>query len=323
MSVTVLLPVYNGGQSLRQAIESILTQDHRDFELLIIDDASSDDSRATIRAYAERDSRIRAVYHAHNLGLSTTLNEGLQLAGRDLVARMDQDDESLPSRLRVQTEFMRTHPEIAVAGSFVYHMGSRRRYDRLIRFPVTFGEIRDRLPHENPLYHPSVIMRRREILALGGYRDEFKNAEDYDLWFRASKRYKIGMIPEPLLRYRFSVHGMTLGRKWEQVFFVFFAQAANEDGDRSLEEARRVAEKRLVETDREEFLVESAQWTLIELCRLRLWSDVATLASRLFRDFGARSGTRVLRTALNTWLRSTYITQRIRLASLRRYLPSP
>jgi glycosyltransferase involved in cell wall biosynthesis len=322
VSVTVLLPVYNAGQPLRQAIESILRQDHRDFELLIIDDASGDDSARTIREFADRDARIRTKYHARNIGLSSTLNEGLELATHDLVARMDQDDESLPNRLRVQETFMRTHPEVVAAGSFVYHMGATRRHDRLVEFATDSAEIRERLPHENPLYHPSVIMRRREILELGGYRDVFKNAEDYDLWLRASRHHELSVIAEPLLRYRFSVHGMTLGRKWEQLFFVYFAQAANEDHGRSLDDARRLAEERLAATSRERFLVESAQWTLIELSRLRLWRDVATLGARIFRDFGIRAGTRVLRTALETWLLSAYATQRLRFASLRRYLAS-
>jgi glycosyltransferase involved in cell wall biosynthesis len=323
VSVTVLLPVYNAGPPLRRAIESILGQDSPDFEFLIIDDRSSDGSPSIIREYAARDSRIRAVYHDSNLGLSTTLNEGLRLATYDLVARMDQDDESLPSRLRVQLEFMAAHSEVAVAGSFVYHMGARQRYDRLVTFPTESRDIQERLVRENALYHPSVIMRRDKILELGGYRDEFKNAEDYDLWLRASRRYELAMIPEPLLRYRFSVHGMTVGRKWEQLFFVYFAQAANADGAPQLEDARRIAERRLAETDRESFLIQSAQWMITEFGFLHLWRDAATLVWRLGEDFGPRATARVVRAVVSIWLDSALALHRLRLASLRRYLASP
>ena len=321
MTVTVLLPVYNAGPPLRQAIESILGQDHREFELLIIDDRSNDDSANVIREYAARDQRVRAVYHDRNLGLSTTLNEGLQLATHDLVARMDQDDESLPSRLRVQLEFMRAHPEVVVAGSFVYHMGATQRHDRLMTFPTDPREIRERLLRENTLYHPSVIMRRLEILELGGYRDEFKNAEDYDLWLRASKRYDLAVIPEPLLRYRFSVHGMTLGRKWEQLFFVYFAQVANEDAARTLDDARHLAEERLAATDRESFLAHTAQWMISEFGFLHLWRDAATLVVRLVRDVRPRVAARALRIVAGTWTQSALAVQRVRFASLRRYFP--
>jgi glycosyltransferase involved in cell wall biosynthesis len=323
VSVTVLLSVYNAGPPLRQAIESVLAQDIEDFEFLIIDDHSTDNSADVIREYAARDTRIRAVYHDENRGLSTSLNEGLRLAAHDLVARMDQDDECLPNRLRVQVEFMRAHPEVVVAGSFVFHMGASRRRDRLMRFPTDPGEIRERLLRENPLYHPSVIMRRREILALGGYRDEFKNAEDYDLWMRASKVHDIAVIPEPLLRYRFSVHGMTLGRKWEQLFFVYFAQAANERPQCSLEEAKQVAETRLAETDRDQFLTHTAQWMITEFGFLHMWRDAATLVTRLIRDVGPRAAARSLRIVLGTWLQSALALQRLRVASFRRYFASP
>jgi len=305
--VTVLLPVYNAGAALRRAIESIVAQDVDDFEFLIIDDASTDGSADVVRSCADRDPRIRAIFHDENVGLSATLNEGLRLARGELVIRMDQDDESLPNRVRVQREFMHEHPEVVAAGSFVYHMGSKPRHDRLVTFATDASTIREALTTANPLYHPSVIMRRRKILALGGYREEFRNAEDYDLWLRASAKYDLAVIPEPLLRYRFSPHGMSLGRKWEQLYFVYLAQAANNDGGRPLDEARRVAQQMLDGTDREWFLMQVGQGMLAELGALRLWRDVATLATRLVRDVGARSALRVFRTVVRIW-----VTPRVR-----------
>jgi glycosyltransferase involved in cell wall biosynthesis len=314
--VTVLLPVFNAGAPLQRAIESILAQDFADFEFLIIDDASNDGSAEAVRSWAARDSRIRAVFHDANAGLAATLNEGLRLARGELVARMDQDDESLRNRVRVQAEFMRAHPHVVVAGTFVYHMGAKPRYDRLVTFATDAKTIREALRTANPLYHPSVILRRREILDLGGYRDEFRNAEDYDLWLRASKRYDLAVIPEPLLRYRFSPHGMSLGRKWEQLYFVYLAQAANNEGGLPLEEARHVAQRMLEETDREQFLVQVAQATMSELGALRLWRDVATLGERLVRDVGLRAALRVFRAVMGIWAHAA-------ARSLRRLLRSP
>src|SRR3989442_8482384 len=102
MKCTVLLPVFNGAGTLAQAIESILSQSEEDFEFLIIDDKSSDGSAEIIRTYMDRDARVQGIFHQTNQGLAATLNEGLERAGADLVVRMDQDDESLPERIRLQ-----------------------------------------------------------------------------------------------------------------------------------------------------------------------------------------------------------------------------
>ena len=294
MSISVLLPVYNAGPPLRQAIDSVLAQDHLDFELIVIEDCSTDGSAGVIRDYAARDGRVRAVYHRQNAGLAATLNEGLQLAGGELVARMDQDDESLPNRLSVQARFMAERPEVAVAGSHVYYMGPRRSADRLFEVPTEPDEIRRVLPAYNPMYHPSVIMRRDEIRELGGYRAEFKNAEDYDLWFRASKAFDIANVPQPLLRYRFSLSGMTLSRKWEQLFYVYLAQTANEEGVASLGEAWERASTRLRETDRAEFFGYVTRGTMTELAALGQWRDAAAMTRRFAAEVGQRNALRLL-----------------------------
>src|SRR5262249_53468470 len=151
-----------------------------------------------------------------NIGLAATLNEGLGLASGDLIARMDQDDIALPDRLNRQRQFMQLHPEILVVGSAVYHMGARPQFDRLISTPTTPQAVRDVFPDKNCIYPPSAMPRPKPILALGGYRSKFRNEKDYDLWLRVSNSLAIVNMPEPLLRYRFSVSGMTLSRKWEQ-----------------------------------------------------------------------------------------------------------
>ena len=185
--VSVVLPVFNAAATLRQAVDSILAQDFVDFELLLVDDGSTDGSREIVTDYATRDRRVRAMLHDANVGLPATLNEALREARGRYVARMDADDESLPHRLRVQVEFMNMHPRVAVAGSYVYFMGARSDFDRLVEFPTGPAVVSDALRSRNCIYHPTVILRREEILGLGGYREEFRNAEDYDLWLRARK----------------------------------------------------------------------------------------------------------------------------------------
>jgi glycosyltransferase involved in cell wall biosynthesis len=294
MSVTVLLPVYNGAATLEQALRSILLQRHRDFELLVIDDASTDGSAAVIQRVAGLDPRVVPVLHDRNAGLANTLNEGLEQARHELVARMDQDDEALPDRLVAQVAFLEAHPRVAVAGSWVYHMGSERRHDRLVRLPVEHDEIAARLASENCMYHPTVMLRRSVVLDVGGYRGEFKNAEDYDLWLRVARRAELANVAKPLLRYRFSVGGMTLGRKWEQLFYVHVAQAAGGDPDMPFEDAKRRARETFAEVDRRDFLTHVAVGTVRELAALGHWRDAAIVAARFAKDIGPRASGRLL-----------------------------
>ena len=307
MKCSVLLPVYNGAPFLDLAIESILNQDDSDFEFLLIDDCSTDESAKIIRRYAESDERIRAVFHRENAGLAATLNEGLREARSDLIVRMDQDDLALAGRIGTQVEFMRQREEIAVAGSFVYHMGRRPADDHLVRLPAEHEEIVRTLARENCMYHPSVILRRERILSLGGYRAEFRNSEDYDLWLRVAKVYQLANIPEPLLRYRFSVTGMTLGRKWQQALYTKMAVIASRHPERSLDLVRQEAEAELESIGKGWFLEQVARGTMHELIRLRLFNDALrvlwTFSRQLDRkrvmplagDFGV--------TLLRTWLR--------------------
>jgi len=306
MNCSVLLPVYNGGGFLRAAIESILTQDDPDFEFLIIDDCSRDDSIEVIRRYASADTRIRAIYHDRNLGLAATLNEGLAGARSDLIARMDQDDASLPNRLSTQVRFMRSKPDVAVAGSFVYHMGRTPSYDRLIQLPVEHEEIVVALPKGNCLYHPSVMLRKDPILSLGGYRAEYKNSEDYDLWLRTAKQLRLANIPIPLLRYRFSTDGMTLGKKWQQMLYTQMAVTSYLHPEWSHDQVRQEAGMRVEKMGKDSFLDQVARGTIKELLRLDLRGDALRIlwlfsrqlgraqASRLVMDFGFQF--------LSTWI---------------------
>ena len=292
--ISVIMPVYNAGPSLRLAIESILRQSYRDFEFIIIDDASSDDSFAIISEYAEQDPRIKVVRHQQNAGVAATLNQGLQIADADLVVRMDADDESLAERLMVQHQYMHTHPEIAVAGSFVYHMGASRGQDHLRILPTAYAEIRQQLFSENCIYHPTVIMRKQKILGLGGYRQAFKNSEDYDLWLRISRHYPMANIAKPLLRYRFSVNGMTIAKKWQQFYYFNLALVANCRPELPLEKVTALTDEIFASYDRRQFLRQVYQYTLDELVLLGLRRDGLALLRQAIRDLGWLTGSSLL-----------------------------
>jgi hypothetical protein len=167
-----------------------------------------------------------------------------------------------------------------------------------MRLPAGHEEIVRTLARENCIYHPSVIMRREPILSLGGYRAEFRNSEDYDLWLRVAKVYRLANLPEPLLRYRFSVTGMTLGRKWQQALYTRMAMIANRHPERSLDQVRQEAAAELENLGKGWFLEQVARGTIRELIRLRLFGDALRIlwtfsrqldrgrAMPLVRDFG-------------------------------------
>jgi hypothetical protein len=165
-------------------------------------------------------------------------------------------------------------------------MGRTAQHDHLIKLPTGHDEIVKALPSGNCLYHPSVIMRREEILKLGGYRPEFKNAEDYDLWLRAGRVYRLANVPIPLLRYRFSTSGMTLGKKWQQMLYVQMAVVAFRDPTLSGDELLKCAEQALAKIDREEFLGIVARGTIEELSRLHLWKDALKVLFLFSKQLG-------------------------------------
>jgi glycosyltransferase involved in cell wall biosynthesis len=196
-TVTVLMPVYNTAAYLREAVESILNQTYRDFELLVINDGSTDESPALLESFS--DPRIRIVHNPVNSGLIATLNRGMELAQGKYIVRMDSDDISLPERVEKQVQYMESHPETGISGTWARIMGT----DRMIRYEEPDAAIRIRHLYQIHLIHPSVIMRK-ELIERHSLRfdESFKHAEDFDFFTRASAHMKLANLPLPLLLYR-------------------------------------------------------------------------------------------------------------------------
>ncbi len=201
--LTVLMPVKNGSGFLRPAIQSVLKQTFVDFELLVIDDASTDDSVAIIRSFA--DPRIRLIHNKINLGVACSLNKGIELARGDFIARMDADDICLPDRFQKQMGRFSGSPEAAVVATWVTLIDSAGEDVGIWdcdRSASTCDEIYRHLPRLNCLAHPSVMMRK-EVIDRYSYRDTRIHSEDYDLWLRlAADNVRIEKVEEPLLKYR-------------------------------------------------------------------------------------------------------------------------
>jgi glycosyltransferase involved in cell wall biosynthesis len=201
-TVSVLMPVHNAEPYLARAVDSILGQTFAEFEFLIIDDGSTDRSRATLERYAAREPRIHLVSRP-NTGYTIALNELLGLARGEFVARMDADDVALPHRLAHQVAFLRQHPDVVCVGSAVHFIDAAGRLLRAGHPGMEHEEILKRaLAGDCALNHPSVLMRRAALVSVGGYRPEFEPAEDLDLWLRLGEVGRLATLSEVLMQYR-------------------------------------------------------------------------------------------------------------------------
>ncbi len=194
--LTVLMPVYNAEAYLAEAIDSILNQTFTDFDFIIIDDGSIDTSKSIILSY--EDPRIRFYQNKNNVGISATLNKGLQLADTELVARMDADDISYPQRLQKQYNFMIANPDCALLSCWTRVITEDKQVLRIENLESEYYYYN--LTFICSIYHPTVMYKRSCVLNVGGYTQRF--SEDYALFWELSRYYKIHNLDQILLDYR-------------------------------------------------------------------------------------------------------------------------
>lgn len=205
--VSVLLPVHNAEATLAAALKSIQRQTFNAYEVIAVDDGSTDGSFKVLESFAAKDSRMKII-QAERGGIVKALNAGLSEARAEFVARMDADDLSHPGRLELQLDYMRKHKCCDLLGSAVRLfprprlMGGMLHYERWVNSVITSDEILRDLFIESPFPHPSVMFRRDAVISLGGYRN-MGWPEDYDLWLRMAKA-GMGMakLPDTLLYWR-------------------------------------------------------------------------------------------------------------------------
>jgi glycosyltransferase involved in cell wall biosynthesis len=211
--ITVLMPVYNGEKYLREAVDSILDQTLTDFEFLIIDDGSKDQSVAIINSY--NDPRIKLVKNEINLGISKTLNRGIEMASAEFIARMDADDISYPQRLEKQYDYMVKHPECALLSTWAKVITEKKEHIRTEQY-------RSRLHYYNLtfecwMYHPTVVFTKAAVKEVGMYSIPY--AEDYELFWQLSRKFKIACLEEVLVDYRVtdqSLHQVTRKKEYDE-----------------------------------------------------------------------------------------------------------
>lgn len=205
--ISVILPVYNAASFLEESIQSILNQSFSNFELIIINDGSTDASQSIIEKF--EDPRIIKVVQS-NLGLAATLNRGIGMARAEIIARQDNDDISYPHRFEKQLDFLKAHPDVCLLGAaarIVDHAGQPA--NRFHRHPSHSDTLKFLLLFDNPFVHSSVMFRKSAVLAVGGYDTNSDYFEDYRLWSHLSRQGRIANLPDVLLDYREVATGMS------------------------------------------------------------------------------------------------------------------
>jgi glycosyltransferase involved in cell wall biosynthesis len=210
------MPVYNAGDFLKETMDSILSQTFHDFEFLIFNDGSTDNSREIILAY--NDQRIQFFDDDVNQGYTKRLNAGLELAKGKYIARMDADDIALPQRFDRQYSFMESNPDIAVCGTFFDFTGSKDADRNFNWVSETDPElVKINLLFDCAICHPAVMIRNELLLAEGiRYRVDWEPSEDYAMWISLSRNHKLANIPDRLLRYRIGDHQVSGKRNDKQ-----------------------------------------------------------------------------------------------------------
>jgi len=202
IKTSVILSAYNNENYLTEAIKSILDQTFRNLEIIIINDASTDDSGKIIKSFASKDKRIVLINNKKRLGLTKSLNKAVRLAKGKYIARMDADDISLKDRLEKQTSYLEENHDIAVLGSWVVLIDKKGKELKVKKTSCGYKNILDSIIKANPFIHPTLVFRKDIFDKVGLYDESFPYAQDHELMLRIAQKYKVDNFPEALLKYR-------------------------------------------------------------------------------------------------------------------------
>ncbi|MCF6324137.1 MAG: glycosyltransferase [Gammaproteobacteria bacterium] len=238
------MSVFNGEDTIANSIDSILAQTFDDWELIIIDDCSTDSSALIIREYENSDRRIKMLVNQVNMGLAAGLNRGIKASSGTYIARIDADDLSFPDRLKKQVLFLDKNPDISVLGTGAQFINEGGHVIKEVLMPKTHDEIIEFIPKSSPFIHASVIARRKFFIETGGYNCQLRRAQDYELWARGMRSFKYHNLPEILVKYQLS------NRQYKLSSILYGVMARVKSGYRR------------------GFFIKAVYWSVIELMRV-------------------------------------------------------
>ncbi|MDX9893360.1 MAG: glycosyltransferase family 2 protein [Patescibacteria group bacterium] len=207
-AVSVLMPAYNAAPYLKQSIDSIISQTFTDWELLIVDDASTDDTGLIVQAYAAADSRIKVFKNEINLGIAASRNRLLSLARGEYIAWQDADDISEPSRLAKQYQFMTANPQVGICGGYLVFFDDHKSFG-IRQYEISDHQIRKNIFRFSPVAQPAAMIRADVFAKVGTYQPGINVAEDLLMSFKIGRYYQFANLPEVLVKYRQQPNSIT------------------------------------------------------------------------------------------------------------------
>lgn len=214
--ISVIMPAYNAERYISEAIESILCQTFPDFELIILDDNSSDRTWELVSEFAQKDARIIAVHNEKNLDIAGNRNKGIGMSKGKYIVWQDADDVSLPTRLEKLYGYMESHPEVGICGSYFQSFKEGKDLD-IRKYETEDASLRKNIFRFSPVAQPTAIIKKEIFTKIGLYNVSSSPAEDIEMSFRIGELYKFGNIPEVLLRYREHTGSATFTRSKKQI----------------------------------------------------------------------------------------------------------
>ncbi len=216
--ITVLMSAYNAEKYLAEALESIMNQTYQDFELVIVNDGSTDKTEAIIQEYATKDKRIVVINNSVNQGLTKSLNLGLAQARGEYVARLDADDVAWPERLAKQYQFMESHPELALIGSWAEIIDEQGASKGYLRGETDEALFRFKMTLVNQLVHSTFFFKTELARAQGGYNEAYQYVQDYEFSSRLMKKYRLNNQPEVLVKFRTHAKAITKNKEIKEAY---------------------------------------------------------------------------------------------------------
>lgn len=213
--LSVVLPVHNGEQYLHEAIESVLSQSFKDYELIVIDDASTDNTQGILENYLNKDPRVILIKLEKQASLADVLNEGLKVAKGSYIVRMDADDVMYPTRLQEQYHFMRENPAVVVCGGQIDLIDENGESFGERRYPTDTYSLKKNLFIFSPFAHSAVIIRKSVLDEVGGYERGLKKVEDIMLWFVLASKGDFSNLSTKVLKYRVRRDSESLGNVYD------------------------------------------------------------------------------------------------------------
>ena len=217
--ISVIMSVYNGEKYLKEAIESVLNQTFTDFEFIIVNDGSTDDSLKIIKSYA--DKRVRLIDNETNIGLTRSLNKAIEQARGEFVARQDADDVSLPGRFEEQIRYFERYPETALLGTGIYIIDEGGKVSGKKAAQENPGES---LFKSNRFNHGSTMFRSAVVRKLGGYNELLRYCQDYELWLRMAKSHEVRNLKQALYKLRSHDENIQFRKRDEAALYHLLAQ---------------------------------------------------------------------------------------------------